>query len=420
MTLRQFLCVILTLACASITSIRAEEHFDYDALGRLIRFVDEQGRVTTYSYDPAGNLLDVVTDAAPQMPPAISSVIPDFVRAGETKQIRISGSQLVDASVNTGDPKLTASVVSASATGMVLSLSATADAVPGTRSFTVSNAAGFSIMPFTLRPALLLSTVPTYIAVPPDTSVRAVTIRLSDADSVPLTFTIDTGNDLVVSVSPGSVTLNPGQTEFQLNIAGQRVAKTSVRIFSSALPQTAVFPIYITDDTVDRSSPLGVFLPALSSVQSQSVWGSNLGVFMPTTVSGGSVNNLQAADLGVLMSPPLSPQSVSGLSSLLVGVGFGPPQVMLLSPSTGSPGTVFSLTVLGSNLFDASAVVAEPGDGITFTSSPVAASDGTSVTVGVSIAANAASGPRVISVVSPAGTSTGTAVAGNTFIINPP
>jgi len=35
------------------------EHYDYDSLGRLIRFIGADGRVTEYVYDAVGNILEV-------------------------------------------------------------------------------------------------------------------------------------------------------------------------------------------------------------------------------------------------------------------------------------------------------------------------------------------------------------------------
>ena len=47
----------LTLFFLLFAAVTGASRYDYDALGRLIRVIDEQGRVTEYVYDPAGNLL---------------------------------------------------------------------------------------------------------------------------------------------------------------------------------------------------------------------------------------------------------------------------------------------------------------------------------------------------------------------------
>jgi len=46
----------LTLFFLLFAAVTGASRYDYDALGRLIRVIDEQGRVTEYVYDPAGNL----------------------------------------------------------------------------------------------------------------------------------------------------------------------------------------------------------------------------------------------------------------------------------------------------------------------------------------------------------------------------
>ena len=437
---RHLLYSVAVLIFVSAPGLAGEERFDYDELGRLIRVIDEQGRVTTYSYDPAGNLLDVVAEGAAQTPPTISSVSPDFVRAGEAKQIRITGSGLTGASVNTGDPRLVANVVAASASELILGISAATDTAAGARSLIISNAAGSATIPFTVRSALVVSTAPSFIAIPPDSSVRSLTIRLSDSDPGPMVFTVTTGNVNVASAFPNTVTLNSGQTEFQLTITGRQVAKTFLTISSPILSQPAIFPVYVTTDFANRSSALGVFLSPSASPGPQSVWGSDLGVFVQTLSSqsinslpsvdvgvfvpaaafGQNVNSLPGTDLGVWLTPSQSLQSVNSLSSVLVGVSFGPPQVMSISPTAGSPGSALSLIIRGTNLFDAGAVIAEPGGGITFTSAPTTTSDGTRVIVGASIASDAAAVSHVIRAVTPVGTSSGTAGSNNTFTIGPP
>lgn len=84
----------------------AQERYDYDALGRLIRVIDEQGRVTEYVYDAAGNFLQVISGAGGAQMPTIASISPNSIRRGETKAIQITGTGLTGVQVSVSDPGL--------------------------------------------------------------------------------------------------------------------------------------------------------------------------------------------------------------------------------------------------------------------------------------------------------------------------
>jgi uncharacterized protein (TIGR03437 family) len=113
------------------------------------------------------------------------------------------------------------------------------------------------------------------------------------------------------------------------------------------------------------------------------------------------------------------------------------PAVQSLSPATGKAGTTFTLTITGTNLTGASAVVftlsrgngdkddnddgddkKKTDDAFTVSNISVNAA-GTQVTATVKIAANAGTGARVVRVVTSNGESSGKAATGNTFTIVP-
>src|SRR5713101_7979611 len=106
---------VLWLTGAAIGLVPAadagQERYDYDALGRLIRVIDEQGRVTEYVYDAAGNLLQVIVGGTAPAP-AIVAVTPSSLRRGETKAIQVTGTGLSGVAVAVADPGLRVSNVS--------------------------------------------------------------------------------------------------------------------------------------------------------------------------------------------------------------------------------------------------------------------------------------------------------------------
>jgi hypothetical protein len=119
-----------------------------------------------------------------------------------------------------------------------------------------------------------------------------------------------------------------------------------------------------------------------------------------------------------------------------VGAYFGPPPLGTFSaapvsvanapvlanvaPASAAPGSMFTLTLTGANFTDATTVIfALNGAADTaFTVSNVTPSvDGMSLTASVMIGASAASGERIVIVVTPAGNSTGNPIGTNSFTV---
>ena len=168
------------------------------------------------------------------------------------------------------------------------------------------------------------------------------------------------------------------------------------------------------------SSDVGVFVQQSATPSLTTLTGADLGVYVTSAPAAQQINDFAGTDLGVWLSPQSEPLSVNPLTSLLLGVVSGEPAVVSLSPNQANPGAAFTLSINGINLFNASAVSAEPPDGVSFTSAPSVTADGLQLTVGVSIESAATSGPRVIRVTTPRGTSSSTAATGNVLTINTP
>jgi len=91
MILRSYLVLAALLALVG-AAYAAQERYDYDSLGRLIRYIDQAGQVTEYVYDAVGNILEVRRGVAVQ--PSIASVVPDIVRRGQSVPVQVLGSGL--------------------------------------------------------------------------------------------------------------------------------------------------------------------------------------------------------------------------------------------------------------------------------------------------------------------------------------
>lgn len=75
---------LLGLAGLITVASAGTEKYDYDPLGRLIRFTNPQGLVTRYTYDGVGNILGVQGGLQPQIP-VIGSVSPGQIRRGTSQ-----------------------------------------------------------------------------------------------------------------------------------------------------------------------------------------------------------------------------------------------------------------------------------------------------------------------------------------------
>jgi len=128
----------LALLCALIapTAQAATERYDYDALGRLIRVIDGQGRVTEYEYDAAGNIRAVRTGgSAAALAPTITGVTPAGFRKSESVAVTVTGTNFIGARLTSADPEIDITNVATTATQYRFTVSATEAAVPGRSPF---------------------------------------------------------------------------------------------------------------------------------------------------------------------------------------------------------------------------------------------------------------------------------------------
>jgi len=72
-----------------------QERYEYDPIGRLIRYLDVNNQVTEYAYDAAGNILSVTKGgSANTYVPTLASVTPNFIRRGESRALTLAGQHL--------------------------------------------------------------------------------------------------------------------------------------------------------------------------------------------------------------------------------------------------------------------------------------------------------------------------------------
>ncbi len=145
--------------------------------------------------------------------------------------------------------------------------------------------------------------------------------------------------------------------------------------------------------------------------------------FSPST--GITVSNIQSSATQVTASIAISsgaatgarqvsvttPAGTSNALSFTVSQAQAGPTISSLSPSQGTQGSSFTLTINGSNLTGASAVTFTPANGITVSNVQSTAANRATATVNIS--ASAPTGTRQVTITTPAGTS-----SSKTFTVN--
>ena len=342
---------LLLLLLAAGVLLAAEQSYDYDPLGRLVRST-AGGNSVEYRYDAAGNLLEV-TGNQPVTAPAVSTATPDILRRGQAAQITLSGTGLAYASVDAPSSAFTVSGVSAQPSNITFNLAVTDDAALGGHTFAVSNSAGSANFVLTVNPKLpVLSVAPLPLAVAPDNVPRSFSITLSNADSVSHTVNLATSNPGIATVSPASLIIAAGQTSVLASLTGVSGGSTTLSLTSPTL-QTAQAPVFVTADFVGINTShaplLGVVLEKLPDPPTQQ------------TVQLGT-----HADVGVVVGGHLRN----------------------IAPQAVPQGASMSLTLFGKGLETATAASLSPADGVTL-GSLTAAPDGLSASLPITVAANA-------------------------------
>lgn len=342
-----------------------------------------------------------------------------------------------------------------------------------------SNAGGGISVQVLVNPVLpKLGMSPLPIAVPPTGGARSFFVSLSSPDNIEHVASLASSNTSVVTISPASVTFAPGETEKLVSVAGQAVGLAAINLSSPALAPNSI-PVFVTAEftgiTTSYAPPLQVVVeqaPGSSSTSfgpiasphvgivkgayfdavspnrlavgtgptSLVITGSELGgvtgvtlspadgltlgapsvapdgrsVTVPVTVAANAATTLRKVTLAGAEQPYMA----ANPNADQVLVTLPPPQIESIDPIFATAGTTaMTLTVRGRNLQSPQAVSLTPNAGITVSNTPSVNLDGTVLTVSLSVAPLAPTGPRTVTVTTAGGTSDATAAAANTFSI---
>jgi hypothetical protein len=290
--------------------------------------------------------------------PVVTSVTPDALRRGETKRIQISGAALGGTELSTAAAGLLISNVALSPTLAAFDLSASAGANLGVQQIKIRNGAGQAMANVTVNAGLPQASVaPSPLAVPPDGSARQFALQLSFADTEPHSFAVSTLDPTVAATATPNLTIPAGQTQVIGSMSGIKNGTTALRLVSPTLG-TLTVPLYVTADFI-------------------------------------GLNTTASPHVGVVVAKaPVSPPALSvPLVSASIGVVHGA-AIERVSPQSLVVGSgPLTLTASGSGLHDAVSVAFVPDTGLTvhnFSAAP----DGGTLTVSLSVAADAPVTPR--------------------------
>ncbi|MCW5631783.1 MAG: hypothetical protein KIT17_00450 [Rubrivivax sp.] len=371
---------ITLVGCLTCLGIGAgEERYDYDALGRLVRWVDAQGRVTEYVYDAVGNILEVRVGVAAS-PPTVSAIAPAAVRRGASVAVTLDGANLGAVELRTSSPQLRISGVSGTPARITFTLAVSATAPLGPASVVVRNSLGQAAASIDVRPALPSFAVsPSLLAVAPGAAARSIDVTLEHADIVDHVLAASSDQPAIAGVTPASVLIAAGQTQASFQVSGLTVGQSVVRLTSASLNPVSV-PVFVA---APPSGPVAAFAPVVRVRLADEV-------VRPPTV----LPDLASAVVGLRFgeSTPQPPARIPDLASALLGVALGT-IASELSPALGARGQGITLVVKGRELGGITSVAMVPASGITVGALTIAP-DGTEVRVPLAIAADAPLGAR--------------------------
>lgn len=223
----------------------ATDRYDYDALGRLIRRIDDQNRTTDYNYDAAGNITHVSGGGMVE-PLTVTTTTLGDLRQNETRQFSISGTGLIGVNLRTADPRIAVSEVVVSADAIFFRLSVAANAPLGAQAIFVENSSGSVAVSLNVVPVLAFLIAPTPITVPPDGIARRFTLQLSEPLAEAMSFSLSTLSPTIAKPNSTLLNLAPGQAQADLGVIGLTQGVTVLRLRSADLLQAIESLVFVS------------------------------------------------------------------------------------------------------------------------------------------------------------------------------
>lgn len=363
----------------------------------------------------------------PLAPPTLTTVTTGGAIQGANATLTIAGTGFVPKAtlVDVSGPGITVSNVDVtSSTSLIASLDVAAGAALGQRTVTVTTAGGTSgEMTFVVNPP-----APTLTSVTPSVGLAGATtsIALAGTNFVvgATSVAVSGANVTVQNVSVGSATALTadlvvdstavlGARSITVTTAGGTTGAQTFTINAQPPTLSALSaPIGVTGTTINETLTGTNFITGATTVavSGTGVTTSNVDVTSTTSLTV-DVSIDSAATLGARNVTVTTSGGTSAAQTLTVNPIAG--TLTSVTPAAGVQGTTINVTLTGTTFVPGATAVAVSGTGVT--SGNVNVTSATSLTVDLTIAANAPLGARDITVTTAGGTS-----GARTFTVNPP
>ncbi|HKY27376.1 MAG TPA: carboxypeptidase regulatory-like domain-containing protein [Pyrinomonadaceae bacterium] len=395
----------------------------YDASGRLAATVGPV-ETTIYSYDSVGNLLSISRQPSSQL--SIISVVPGSGSVGQLVTINGTGFGTTPSVQFNG---VAATLISAADTRIVTSVPAVG--VTGQIQIAVITPQGTANAPFTVLPAQSgpsIQIAPPYHAILPGQTLQffATVSGITGDQSLQWSVNgIPSGDGYVGTISSTGFYTAPNQSSHVFTIRATSVANPAV--FGQA--QLAILDPSLVEAPISASLTV-LRLPPINFTPATSVSVLRRATDSVAPVSQVSVRRLSPTDTGAPIAARISVrrndaatsgapiaatisvrrnEAVSGApQSASVSLTTGP-LVQLLTPTSASKSTSFTITINGANFGGTTGIFFLKTDGTV--DSNISASNitvdpnGTSLTATITVSGTAALGQRVVVVTTAAGNS---------------
>lgn len=350
--------------------------------------------------------------------PRVDSINPLFVQVGAPlTTLTVGGVNFQNASqvrvLPADGVTISAPSVNADATVVTVSIAAAADATPGPRVVTVVTPAGETTSTASVANTLTLTTA-AGANFGPFRTMLGVVLEGPPAPPISTPFGPFAAPPLGVLVEQ-----EPPPPVSSAQFAMGSPVGISVGPFAQSLTPPGVLAggtvvLTITGANLDAVTDVG-FVPSDGlTIGAPSVTPDGTQLSVSVTAAGTAEGERQLS-LASAAAPVLFADLAKNTFTVVPAI----PQIDSIDPIFGTQGQNASLVIRGSNLQYATGVSVLPAGGVTFGSVAVNGA-GTELTVSFNVAIDAAIGPRVIQVLTPAGATSAEGTAANTFTVRAP
>lgn len=349
--------------------------------------------------------------------PVLESVNPTHIVIGATpvpitlrgrffdgaQQVRV----LPPEGVSVGSP-----TVSADGNSLLINVSANAGSVAGTRMIVVDSPAGSSSIVSTSANSLMLVNQILNVVTP--ISASNLGVVLEEQVSTPPTINRETTSNLLGVIVEPPVVPATRPLDTRSALLGVAIGGFARQIQPSAVAVGNSLDLNVSGQALDLITGVS-FVPAEGITQTGAFAVSPNGqlLTLPITVAADAAISSRA----VVLTTTTGTLVFSDATANQLRISDGTPEIISIFPIQELQGQTFNLLIRGVSLNDAIAVTATPSTGILFSSNPISNAAGTEVTVQMNLASDAPLGPRLITVVTPAGNTSVSLGPANTFTV---